>query len=208
MTGRWCTLGLVLAVAACGAQSQDAVEEGRTTAAATLACAPQAPFEELAERVSPYDSAMVESAGIRAKICYSRPYVKGRKIFGADSTALVPFGKLWRTGANEPTTIHLATAAEIAGIAVEPGSYSLYTVPGESEWTVIVNRSTSQWGHESRYTPEVQAQEVGRATVPAQTIPELVEQFTIRWEPAESGTSLILEWETTRVAIPVTAPAA
>ncbi|HEX7117920.1 MAG TPA: DUF2911 domain-containing protein [Longimicrobiales bacterium] len=209
MTGRWWTLGLALAAAACGAQSQDAVEEGRSAAEGAaaevaLACAPQAPWEELAERASPYDSASVDAAGLRAKVCYSRPYMKGRTIFGAEGEALVPYGKLWRTGANEPTTIHLATAAQIAGIAVEPGSYSIYTIPGENEWTVIVNRSTSQWGHESRYTPEVEAQEVGRATVPAESTAEAVEQFTISWEPAEGGSSLVLEWANTRVAVPVT----
>ncbi len=203
MNARWWTLGVALALAACGAQSQDRLEAER--AAAALACAPQQPFEELAGRASPYDSAMVDTEGLRAKVCYSRPYMKGRTIFGAEGDALVPYGKLWRTGANEPTTLHLATAAQIAGIAVEPGTYSLYTIPGESEWTVIVNRSTSQWGHESRYTPEVEAQEVGRGTVAAEAAGETVEQFTIRWEPAGAGATLVLEWADRRVAIPVTA---
>lgn len=202
MNGRWWTLGLALAAAACGAQAQEQLQAER--AAAELACKPQAPFEELAGRASPYDSAMIDIEGLRAKICYSRPYMKGRVIFGPEGEALVPFGKLWRTGANEPTTLHLATPAQIAGIAVEPGSYSLYTIPGETEWTVIVNRSTSQWGHESRYTPEVQAQEVGRGTVVSEVVSEPIEQFTIRWEPAEAGASLILEWADQRVSIPVT----
>jgi hypothetical protein len=80
-------------------------------------------------------------------------------------------------------------------------------VPGREQWTVIVNRSTSQWGHEGQYSPEVRAQEVGRATVPAGTTDSAVEQFTIRAEPEGQGTNLILEWENTRVVIPVT-PAA
>src|SRR5690606_37152922 len=125
---------------------------------------------------------------------------------GDKGEALVPYGKLWRTGANEPTTIHLATPAQIAGVAVEPGSYSLYTIPGEREWTVIVNRSTSQWGHESQYTPEVEAQEVGRGTVVAEAIAEPIEQFMIRWETGGTGASLVLEWADRRVRIPV-APA-
>src|SRR5690606_41272759 len=61
--------------------------------------------------------------------------------------------------------LHIPFAAEIAGLRVEPGAYSIYTVPGEDEWEVIVNRSVSQWGIETQYTPEVRAQEVGRATV-------------------------------------------
>jgi hypothetical protein len=117
---------------------------------------------------------------------------------------LVPFGKLWRTGANEPTIIHFPVATDVAGIRVEPGSYSLYTVPGETTWTVIINRSTSQWGHESTYTPAIQAQEVGRAEVPSTRLDNHVEAFTIRSQPGDAGaTNLVLEWERTRVAIPI-----
>src|SRR5690606_22092380 len=100
--------------------------------------------------------------------------------------------------------IHLPVAAEIAGIPVEPGSYSIYTVPGRDEWTVIVNRSISQWGIETAYTPEVRAQEVARATVPAETIPEHVETFEITTEDAGANTTnLVLSWENTRIRIPV-----
>lgn len=202
-------LGVALVMAACGAASQDAADaeggEAQEMAAdVALACVPTAPPEELAERASPYDSVTVSAGALRAKVCYSRPYMKGREIFGAEGSALVPLGALWRTGANEPTIIHLASTAEIAGIAVEPGSYSIYTVPGEAEWTVIVNRSISQWGHESQYTPEVEAQEVGRATVPAETIGESVEQFTIHAVPQDGGSAdLVLEWASTRVTIPI-----
>ncbi len=114
----------------------------------------------------------------------------------------VPFGQVWRTGANEPTTIHLSTPASIAGIAVDAGSYSLYTIPAEDgPWTLIVNASTSQWGHESNY-PGVQDQDVGRAEVDAEPIDEAVEQFTIR--PMEDGGGILLEWQNSRVHIPIT----
>src|SRR5690606_30649800 len=100
--------------------------------------------------------------------------------------------------------IHLPFPAEIAGIAVEPGSYSLYTVPGQNQWTVIVNRSIDQWGIESQYTEDVRAQEVGRAPVAAETISEAVETFTIASEPAgTNAANLVLEWENTRVTIPI-----
>jgi hypothetical protein len=119
---------------------------------------------------------------------------------------LVPYGKLWRTGANEPTIIHLAGAAEIAGIAVEPGSYSLYTIPGADEWTVIVNRSITQWGHESTYRDEVAAQEVGRGVVAREELVDPVETFTIRSEASGAdATRLVLEWETSRMGIPIVA---
>lgn len=151
-------------------------------------------------RPSPLDSVMFDVAGQRVKVCYGRPSARGRTMVGGES---VPYGKLWRTGANEPTMIHTPVKLDIAGITVEPGSYSLYTVPGESEWEVIVNRSITQWGHESRYTDEVRAQEVGRAKVPNGHLDEHVETFTISAEPASGGVNLVLRWEHTEVVIPV-----
>lgn len=163
-----------------------------------LACSPSR--MPLPDRPSPYDSTSVQLGQTQAKVCYGRPSARDRQIFGG----LVPYDTLWRTGANEPTIIHLPVAAEIAGIAVEPGSYSIYTVPGREEWTVIVNASTSQWGIETSYTPEVRAEEVGRATVPAESIDEHVETFVIRSEPqGDAGSDLVLEWENTRVRVPV-----
>jgi hypothetical protein len=173
---------------------------GATATAPTVGCAPQTSRMPLAGRPSPYDSVAVPLGDARAVVCYGRPSVLGRTIFGD----LIPFGQLWRTGANEPTTIHLPVAAKIAGMAVEPGSYSLYTVPGEREWTIIVNRSTSQWGIEGQYTAQIAAQEVGRAVVPAERTTAPVETFSINATPAADGAELVLEWENTRVRIPIT----
>jgi hypothetical protein len=164
-----------------------------------LACEPVERMPA-AGRPSPYDSVVVDLGGAQAKLCYGRPSMRDREIFGG----LVPYDTLWRTGANEPTTIHLAFPAEIAGLRVEPGSYSLYTVPGREEWTVIVNRSTTQWGIESQYTDAVRAQEVGRARIPAQRTPEPVETFTISAENVTAASAeLVLEWENVRVPIPL-----
>lgn len=193
-------LGLVAAGCAAGPNAE-AEAEGTAEVASGVAlhCAPQ---QDPAGRASPYDSVTVAAGTLQAKICYGRPSLRGRTMLGGEH---VPYGKLWRTGANEPTIIHLASAAEIAGIAVEPGSYSLYTIPGAEEWTVIVNRSITQWGHESRYNDDVAAQEVGRATVAREEISEPIETFTIRSESAGSGSArLVLEWETTRVTVPIT----
>lgn len=165
-----------------------------------LECTPQ-DTEDIDDRASPYDSVSFTVGDGEAKICYGRPSSRGRTMIGGEN---VPFGQLWRTGANEPTIIHLDFPAEIAGMAVEPGSYSLYTVPGEEEWEVIVNRSISQWGHESTYTAEVEAQEVGRSTVAAESPDERVETFTITTEDAgENAENLVLEWEDSRIEIPV-----
>jgi hypothetical protein len=165
----------------------------------SVACTPSSNMPA-AGRASPYDSTAVTLGDTRALVCYGRPSMRGRTIFGG----LVPYGELWRTGANEPTIIHLPFAASIAGVDVEPGSYSLYTEPGEQQWTVIVNSSTSQWGIENQYNDAVRAHEVGRATVPAERVDAPVEMFTIRAEPREQDAAdLLLEWENTRVRIPI-----
>lgn len=164
-----------------------------------LACRPSERMDVVG-RTSPYDSTTLSLGSGAAKVCYGRPALKGRTMIGGEA---VPYGQLWRTGANEPTTIHLDVPATIAGLRVEPGSYSLYTVPREgNEWTLVLNRSTSQWGVESQYTEEVEAQEVGRAPIPAETLESPVESMTIR--PMEEGSGLLLEWQNTRVRIPIT----
>jgi hypothetical protein len=200
-----------LGLAACAERApQPAIEEARAVpvaelapelAAAQIGCVPSERMP-VAGRASPYDSTRITVGDRTAQICYGRPSMRGRQIFGG----LVPLGRLWRTGANEPTILHIPFAATVAGVAVEPGSYSIYTEPGESEWVIIVNRSTSQWGHENSYTPEVAAQEVGRGTAAVERLDAPIETFTIRAEPAGSNEAhVILEWERTRVRFPITA---
>lgn len=162
-------------------------------------CAPMADRMPLDGRISPYDSASVAVGEGTVKVCYGRPSLRDRTMIGGEA---VPYGQLWRTGANEPTTLHTDIPVRIAGIEVGPGAYSLYTVPREGDsWTLIVNRSTSQWGHESAYTEDVEAQEVGRADVTAEQIADTVEQMTLR--PMDDGGGLLLEWQNTRVHIPI-----
>ena len=158
--------------------------------------------ESAAQRTSPLDSISFKVGGGEVKICYGRPSARGRTITGG----LLPYGELWRTGANEPTMIHTSVPLEIAGIHVEAGSYSLYTVIGETEWEIIVNASITQWGRENRYTEEVRAQEVERAVVPVGSSGIHVETFTISATEGEGGDAVvILEWERTRIRIPVSA---
>ena len=155
-------------------------------------------------RKSPLDSLTFSVAQHAVKLCYGRPSSRGRVMIGGNN---VPFGKLWRTGANEPTIFFTPVALTVAGIKVGPGKYSLYSVPGPKEWQVIVNRSTSQWGEESNYSDKVKAQEVGRATVSSEQLAAPIETFTIRSEPASAnGADLLLEWEKIRIRIPI-APA-
>jgi hypothetical protein len=157
--------------------------------------------QPLESRRSPLDSLTFGVGGHPVKLCYSRPAARDRAVFGG----LVPYGTVWRTGANEPTMIHTTGAINIAGIAVEPGTYSIYTIPGESRWEVIVNRAVSQWGHERNYTEDVQAQEVGRGVVPSEHVEHHTEQLTFEASQDAAGdTMLVLRWERTAVTIPVT----
>jgi len=132
------------------------------------------------------------------RVCYGRPSARGRTVFGA----LVPFGRLWRTGANEPTRLYTNVDLSVAGIDVPRGRYSLYTVPGPDRWEIRLSRSVLHWGND--ISPEVESREVGRATVPSATADSYVEMFTIRAVPgAGDAVRLVLEWETTSIAIPV-----
>jgi hypothetical protein len=154
-------------------------------------------------RQSPLDSLTFTAGGKTVKLCYGRPSARGRRMIGGEA---VPLGKLWRTGANEPTVIFTPVALDIAGVKVEPGKYSIYSVPNEKQWVIIVNRSTSQWGHESTYSKEVEAQEVGRGTAPVQKLSKPVETFTIVPHPAPGEVQhLYLDWENTRVVVTVKA---
>ena len=161
-------------------------------------CAFPGTREELSERVSPPDSVEASFDGGRVKVCYSRPSARERQIMGG----LVPFGAPWRTGANEPTLIHLGFPARIAGVRVEPGSYSLYTLPGEEEWEIVLNRSIYRNGMDLSET--VQARDVGRGSVPVERLDGHVETLTFELIPTGSGSGeLVLKWETTRVRIPI-----
>ena len=180
-----------------------AASQPPTAPAADTACVVQNPARMPAEgRPSPLDSLTFTLGRHKVKVCYGRPSLRGRHMIGGEA---VPYGKLWRTGANEPTIFYAPVKLSVAGISVAPGVYSLYTVPGEKEWEIIVNRSISQWGHESQYTEPVKKQEVGRGKAAAERLQSPVEKFTIRAERAGAGQALLLEWENTRVRIPVKA---
>jgi hypothetical protein len=155
----------------------------------------------LATRKSPLDSLSFKVGSTTVKLCYGRPSARGRTMIGGDA---IPFGKLWRTGANEPTMIHTTGPLVIAGIAMPAGSYSLYSIPGPKEWHIIVNRSITQWGHESQYSDAVKAQEVGHGMAASSALTTPVETLAFRTEAGAAGTvNLLLEWEKTQVTIPI-----
>lgn len=127
-------------------------------------------------------------------LTYNRPSVKGRKIFGE----LVPNGEVWRTGANTATSISFSTGVKFGGADVPAGKYALYTIPGESEWTVILSKVTGQWG---AYQYDAKDDQVRVAVKPAK-LADLVETLEIAiGDLRDTSASLNLSWERTRVSV-------
>jgi hypothetical protein len=121
--------------------------------------------------------------------------MRGRKIMGD----LVPYGQVWRTGANEATSLSTPVALAIGNTSVPAGNYTLYTMPGETAWKLIVNKQTGQWGTEYN-----ESQDLARINMMKSSLPKPVEQFTISWKKTSDSTAeLVLEWETTRLSVPV-----
>lgn len=154
--------------------------------------------EQAAQRPSPLGVTNFTLGGVEARMCYGRPSARGRVVMGE----LVPFGQPWRMGANEATALHLPFAARIGEVDVDPGSYSLYAVPGEEAWLIVVNGDARRWG--IPINAGVRASDMGSFRTPVLPMDDFVETLTYRWEPdGEEGGTIFLEWENTRVAIPV-----
>ena len=133
---------------------------------------------------------------VEVDVDYSRPSVRGRKIFGE----LEPFGSLWRTGANACTTIAFSGDVTLADQDVPAGKYSLFTIPDEKSWTVVLNKNVKLWGA-GGYDP---AEDLVRFEVPVQRLGDLRESFTIDFGGFHAnGGDLVLSWEHTRVRVPV-----
>ena len=145
---------------------------------------------------SPDATADVSLKGKAITITYNRPSMRGRKVMGGD---LVPYGKVWRTGANAATTLTTPVDLTVGGTAVPAGKYTLYSLPEENSWQLIINKQTGQWG-----TEYDKGQDLARVNMKTSHIPNPVEQFLISWnKKSESEADLILEWEHTRVSVPV-----
>lgn len=153
---------------------------------------------DLELRASPYDSTAVALEEGRVKVCYSRPRKLGRPIMGR----LVTYGEPWRFGANEATAIHMPASGAIAGVAVEPGWYSLIAIPGEQEWRIVVNGTPRRWG--VPIDEKVRTADVGTGTAPATESVGVVDLFTLELVPVgPSDAELVVAWDRTRVRIPV-----
>ena len=145
--------------------------------------------QEAKKPLSPPARAETTVNGKKITIDYNAPSKRGRVIFGE----LVPYGKVWRTGANAATTLTTEADLMIGSLHVPAGKYSLFTIPGEKEWTLIVNKQTGQWG--TRYD---ESQDLGRVKMKVSTVSEPVETFAIGIGPTLSFT-----WDTAKAWIPV-----
>ena len=160
--------------------------------------APAQMSQDKSKRPSPPASAECKfSDGKTVKIDYSSPRAKGRKIFGeANEKALVPFGEVWRTGANEATTFVADTNLTVGGKAVSAGSYTIFTIPKADAWTLIVSKKTGEWGTD--YAGE--KEDAARAPMAVSKASAAVENFTIALDQAGSKCMLRMEWENTKAS--------
>lgn len=127
------------------------------------------------------------------KIVYSRPQLKGR-----DINDLAKPGKVWRLGANEAAELHVYTDMKLNGKDVDKGTYTVYAIPGEKEWTIIISSDLNVWGSYF-YNEE---NDVARITVPVSNDDESLEAFSIAFEKSDNGTHMHLGWGNIRVAVP------
>jgi DUF2911 family protein len=148
-------------------------------------------------RASPHATANVTLKGKQVSIAYGRPSMRGRKIVGD----LVPFGQVWRTGADEATAFVTPLDLTIGRVVIPAGSYTLYSLPAEKSWKLIINKQIGQWG-----TEYDQSQDLVRIDMQESKTSAPVEQFTISWnEKGADKADLVLEWENTRLTVPVSA---
>ena len=162
-------------------------------------------------RPSPVGIAKAFLGDTYVKVTYGRPYMRGRAVFGdpADGeTYLVPFGRTWRTGANEATEITVTGPVLVGGQRLEAGTYSLFTVPDATSWELRFHPGLGMDGtgrleggaFTETYDPELDVLVVEAST---STLTEPVEQFTIAVETDPSGARLVMRWERTEVAVPL-----
>ena len=156
-------------------------------------------FADEKPRVSPHETITADIDGSDVTIVYGRPYTKdpktgaARKVWGE----LVPFGKVWRTGADEATLLTTKQALDIGGTAVPAGTYSLFTLPDQNGAKLIVNKQTGQWG-----TKYDEKQDLFRIDMKKESLDKPVDQFTMKLEKnSGGGGTLTLMWESTQYSV-------
>jgi hypothetical protein len=149
------------------------------------------------ERVSPHETASWKIKGKKITIVYGRPYKKGRVVFGG----LEPWGKVWRTGADEATIFE--TEADLMlghSLHVTAGKYSLFTIPNPTQWTLVLNKTVNQWGA-FKYDPKM---DYGRVPMTVRRTPSVVEQLTIDIESKGGDEGILkIQWDETEASVPI-----
>jgi len=151
--------------------------------------------EALKPRPSPLEMVTMKYEDVYVKITYGRPHKRGRNIFGD----LLPYGEVWRTGANEATEITVTGSINLGGQIIKQGTYTLFTIPQKNHWTVILNSDLGQWGaynYNSKF-------DVVRFDVPVVKSSEVYEPFTIGFEQKAKSAELVMMWDQTKVIIPI-----
>src|SRR5713226_9154991 len=160
---------------------------------------PAAPVYAQAEkpaRPSPAAKATCALAdGKTITVDYSSPRAKGRKIFGG----LVPYGEVWRAGANEATTFVTTSDLMVGGTHVPAGSYTIFAIPNKDKWTLVISKKTGEWGIPYPGPSE----DLARIDMKVSALPAAVENFTIAFGKAPKGCPLIMEWETTQASVDI-----
>ncbi len=162
-------------------------------ALATIPCVAALAQDSAHKPLSPRDTSRATIGGAHILIDYGRPSKRGREIFGA----LVPYDKVWRTGANAATTLVTDADLVIGGAKVSAGTYTLYTIPAkDSAWRLIINKQTGQWG-----TDYDSSQDLARVPMTVASIKSPVEKFEITFD----AKAMHLRWDTTDATVPVSA---
>jgi hypothetical protein len=152
--------------------------------------------QDKSKPASPPGTVECQFDGKTVHINYSRPSMKGRKIYGG----LVPYDKEWRTGANEATTFVTNTNVDVGGTKVPAGNYTLFTVPSQKQWTLIISKKTGEWG----IPYPGKEQDLARIPMRSEELSTPVEQFTISFErTSPEACTLRLDWEATRAEVNV-----
>lgn len=147
---------------------------------------------------SPTQTIKQEFGISNVELSYSRPNVRGRKVFGD----LVPYGQLWRTGANAATRIKFADDVSVGGVPVKAGEYAIYTIPGQNEWEVILNKGINNWGVDGYKESE----DAARFKVKAMAAPMKAESLTMQFVDVQpNSAALRIMWDNTAITVPITA---
>ncbi len=163
----------------------------------TFSLLASAQTKDKSKRPSPPAQAQCKfSDGKTITVDYSSPRANGRKIYGG----LVPFGEVWRTGANEATTFVPTANLTIGAKDIPAGNYTMFTVPAQDKWTLIINKKTGEWGIPYKY----ESDELARVDMTVSKTSAPVENFTISFHEMGTGCHMYIDWENTRATVEIT----